>query len=61
MKIVKHTFCKLGDKCPLIGKEAVVMDKNEAVGSPNDKDYQPPWYWARVDGIQHKFQEGDLE
>lgn len=61
MKIVKHTFCHLGDKCLLIGKEATVTDKNPAIGNPGEKDYQKPWYWARVEGIEHKFQEGDLE
>jgi hypothetical protein len=61
MKIVKHTFCHLGDKCPLIGKEATVEETIKASGEPEQIDYQPEWYWAKVDGMQHKFQKGDLE
>ena len=60
MKIIKHTFCTL-EACKLIGKEATITETIQAVGKQEDRDYQPEWYWADVEGRQHKFQKGDLE
>lgn len=61
MKIIKHSFCKL-TQCPLINKDAVVTDTIPAVVDKNTGQItEPEWYWARVDGMQHKFQKGDLE
>jgi hypothetical protein len=59
MKIIKHTFCT-HNPCELIGKEATITETIKAVGKPEDKDYQPEWYWTVVEGRQHKFQKGDL-
>lgn len=67
MKIIKHTFCKRGTDCTLIGKEAIITETIKAIGEPKMPDgsinlsYEPEWYWANVEGRQHKFQKGDLE
>jgi hypothetical protein len=59
-KITKHTFCN-HTPCELIGKIAVITEVIPAIGTVDSVDYHPKWYWATVDGRQHKFQEGDLE
>lgn len=60
MKIVKHTFCNHAT-CELIGKEATITETIKAlVDEVTKKEVEPEWYWAIVEGRQHKFQKGDL-
>jgi hypothetical protein len=59
-KIIKHTFCKRGDSCKLTGQLATIEETIQEMGRPESVDYQPEWYWARVNGVLHRFQKGDL-
>lgn len=62
MKVIKHTHCRLGDKCTIIGQEADVVETVPEVKDIQGNVVEPKYYWARVtpDRRLHKFAEGDL-
>ncbi len=61
MKVFKHSFCKR-ENCNLIGKEVEVEETIKAsIDKETGKIIEPKYCWARVGGVLHKFQGGDLK